>query len=310
MKKMLILMMGAMLLLSACSEGDTNFISTTPFLGGTEGLKISFIDNFPPSVVGDGGTDEFDVIVEVDNRGEHEVPAEDVLVRLSGFSPNVFNKAVDDLSLNLPSALEANEKASDGTRLRSFPLEIEFNSFNYQGRVQGNQQVPLRAEICYTYTTQVISSLCIKSDYRRDNTGDICAVDANRQVFNSAGPIQVVSARQTPSGEARTRITYVIENKDNGRVFQTGSACRVDDRDQNRVFVRVTGLGEGESADCNLRGGDGVSGDVVLDTNGRAEFVCTFDIDERSIARPQNYGLSLTYNYNEHIQTTIVVENS
>lgn len=314
MKKMLILLMGILLVISACEgNGNNEFVTTTPFLGGSEGLKINFIENFPPTTVGDGGEDSFDIIVEVSNRGEHVVEAEEAQIRLTGFSAIAFGKTVDDLTKNLPDTLEANEKAADGTPLLSFPLEVSFDNFNYQGRVQGNQQFPLRAEICYKYTTTTITNICIKEDFRRDEPNDLCQVAGQRTTFNSGGPIQITSARQSAAGAESTRVTFRIENKDVGRVFEQDSLCQTTNRNQDRVFVRVNGLDEdGEEVSCNLRNSEdgGRSGDVVLGSEGYIDVTCTISVGERTITRPQTYSIELSYNYQEHIQTSLIVENS
>lgn len=312
MKKMLILLMGVLLIISACDSDNNELVTETPFLGGNEGVKISFIDNFPPSTVGDRGEDPFDIIIEVENRGEHAVNAEEAHIRLTGFSATAFGKTVEDLTKTLPETLEANEKGPDGTPLVSFPLEVSFDNFNFQGRVQGNQQLPLRAEICYQYTTTVISNICIKEDFRRDEEGDICQVAGSRTAFNSGGPIQVTSMTQSPAGAESTRVTFRVENRDVGRVFEHGSTCSTTNRNQDRVFVRVHGLDdEGETVSCNLRNSeDGRSGDIVLGSEGFTDVICTFSVSERSITRPQTYSIELNYNYQEHIQTSLIVENS
>src|SRR5690606_34767606 len=121
--------------------------------------------------------------------------------------------------------VEANIKNSDGTVLQSLPIEMDFTDFNYQSAVQGNLNYPVRVDMCYKYETTVVSRLCVKEDFRRDNTDDLCQVSASRTTFNSAGPIQVVSLTQSAATSDTTRFVFKVQNSDLGDVYQTDSEC-------------------------------------------------------------------------------------
>lgn len=312
MKKMFILMTAMLLLLAAC-ESDTGFDSTTPFIGGTQGLKIDFVDSFPPDTVSDGGEDPFDIIVRVTNRGEADVSPEDVLVTISGFPASQFGRTVNDLAANSPELIERNLKNPDGSIVSSVPVEVEFNDFAYQNSVQGNQPFPVRADICYMYSTQVSTSVCVKEDFRRDRTGDLCTVAASRQVFNSAAPIQITRMTQTAAGSDRTRVSFTIENRDQGKVFESGYTCSSESRRNDRIFLSVSGFNtaQGEEVSCRgLRDGDNPSeGYIVLSDEGIVDITCDISFTERS-SRIQPFNIELVYDYNENIQKTVIVERN
>ncbi|MFT4260931.1 MAG: hypothetical protein ACMXX9_00680 [Candidatus Woesearchaeota archaeon] len=312
MKKMFIILTAMLLLLAAC-ESNTGFDSTTPFIGGTQGLKISFVDSFPPATVSDGGEDPFDIIVKVTNRGEADVEPKDVLVTISGFPASQFGRNVADLTSNSPELIERNLKNPDGSIVSSVPVEVEFNDFAYQNIVQGNQAFPVRADICYKYSTQVSTSVCVKEDFRRDRTGDICTVSASRQVFNSAAPIQITRMTQSAAGSDRTRVSFTIENRDQGRVFETGYSCASDARRNDRIFLRVSGFSsaQGEEVSCRgLREGANPSeGYIVLSDQGVVDITCDISFSERS-PRIQPFNIELVYDYNENIQKNVIVERN
>jgi hypothetical protein len=312
MKKMFIVLTAMLLVLAACTSND-GFNSTTPFIGGTQGLKVEYVQSFPPDTVSDGGTDPFDIIVKVTNRGESDVLAEDVKITISGFSANQFGRQVSDLTKTSPELIERNIKNPDGSIVSSVPVEIEFSDFAYQASVQGNQQFPIRADICYKYTTQVTSSVCVKDDFRRDNTGDLCRVASDRSSFNSGAPIQVTRMTQTAAGSDRTRVSFTIENRDTGRVFQSGFACATDARREDRVFVRVSGFSanQGEEVLCRgLRDGqNSAEGYIVFDNQGKVDVVCDIAFSERS-PRIQPFNIELVYDYNENIQKSVIVERN
>lgn len=312
MKKIFFVLTAMLLVLAAC-ESNGNMGSTTPFIGGTQGLKIQYVDSFPPATVSDGGEDPFDVIVRITNRGETDVAPEDVTVTLSGFPANQFGLSVSDLSANAPEMVERNIKNPDGSIVASVPVEVEFSNLAYQNVVQGNQPFPFRANICYKYSTQVTSTVCVKDDFRRDLSGDVCMVSSTRQAFNSGAPIQVTRLTQTAAGSDRTRITFTIENRDQGRVFESGQLCSTDARREDRVFVSVGGFnaGQGEEVICRgLREGDGAtSGFVVLNSDGRVDVSCDIAFTERS-PRIHPFEIELVYDYSELIEKVVVVERN
>ncbi|MFT4311168.1 MAG: hypothetical protein ACMXX7_00925 [Candidatus Woesearchaeota archaeon] len=317
MMKKTMIMMFALLLLTACgTNGGGDGIGTTPFIGGTQGIKMEFVENFPPERVSDGsGQEDFDIVVKLTNKGEAEVAAEDVRVRLSGFSPHLFGYSADNLTKTAPENIESNIKNPDGSIIASLPVEVDFERFRYQQAVQGTQSFPLRAEICYLYSTFVASTICVKEDFRSDQTGDICTVASTRTAFNSAAPLQVIDVRQTAARQDTTRIVFTIANRDSGKVFRHDSLCESEGRMEDRVYVQFQGLNpqEGEEVNCrSLRtddGSGGTEGYVTLNAEGRAEVSCDVTFDERT-PRIQPFGLELSYKYNENIQRNIIVERS
>lgn len=311
MKKILLVLTAMLLVLAACQQ-DTGFDRTTPFIGGTQGLKAEFVDSFPPARVSDGGDDAFDVIVSIANRGETFVAAGDVRVQLSGFPASQFGMSVDELRAVSDDLIEANEKNPDGSIISSFPIEVSFTDLAYQQSVQGSQPFPFRADICYKYETRVSSTLCVKNDFRRDQTGDICMVASTRQVFNSGAPIQVTRMSQSSAGSDATRISFTIENRDTGRAFQQDLDCSDQARIENRILVRVEGFdGAGEEIQCRgLREPTGKNeGFVILDQQGKVDISCDVGFSERS-PRIQPFNIVLEYDYNEQIQKNVVVERS
>lgn len=305
MKKTIILL-AALLVLAACSA-DNGVDATATFIGGTQGLKVDFVDNFPPQTVSDRGQDTFQVILELTNKGEAEILAEDVQVRLTGFSPSLFGTTLESLTMNAPETIEANIMNPDGSIVSSLPVEIEFVEFAYQEAVQGTQQFPIRADMCYKYQTRIVSTLCVKEDFRRDQQGDICQVTSTRNAANSAAPIQVTNIRQTAASSDRTRFTLTVQNRDGGKVFQDGSLCSTESRQEDRVLMTINGL---DDVDCRgLRDGTGNSGYLTLGSEGSAEIVCDAGFVERN-ERIQPFEIILDYDYEERIQKQISIERS
>ncbi len=315
-RTVLIMLLVAVLLVAGCEGDSETRLRADPFIGGTEGLQARYIEGYPPSSVLDGGEDEFSVIVELTNKGEAEIEPQNVKVTLGGFSARHFNKGIEDLTRFNSELIEKNQKNPDGSIIESFPYEIEFEGFSYQDRIQGNQEYPFRAEICYGYQTNVVSSVCVKEDFRRDTADrDICTVNSRRTVHNSAAPVQVTNLQQTAASTGSARVTFKVENVGRGDVYKVGAeeTCNVDSRDINMVHVEISGFetGAGEEVDCRgLRDGDSTSGFLNIggDTGGEVSCTISFADGTRS-ARIQNFDITLDYDYRQTITRSIVVEH-
>src|SRR3989338_4948843 len=80
-----------LLFIAGCGSGDVaTGAPTTPFLGGTQGLEISFLEGSPPAEVTDGDTFDFQALVQLKNVGEHDIKKKDINVSLIGFLPSQF----------------------------------------------------------------------------------------------------------------------------------------------------------------------------------------------------------------------------
>src|SRR3989338_8561937 len=101
MKKYLFAVLVILIILAGCEEKTAAPArSKEPFVGGKVGLSIDFLEDAPPPEVADGGNFPFDVVVKIDNKGEHTIDKEDVIVKISGILPEDFNKAASDLIKN------------------------------------------------------------------------------------------------------------------------------------------------------------------------------------------------------------------
>src|SRR3989338_9546291 len=83
-----------------CNEQTTDSKDETPFVGGTAGLLIDFVEDSPPAEVTDGGNFPFDVVVKLENPGERAIAKENVKVTISGIDPSDFDKTLADLTKN------------------------------------------------------------------------------------------------------------------------------------------------------------------------------------------------------------------
>ena len=292
------------LLLSGCNQKTS---SENPFIGGTNGLLVNFLEGAPPQEVFDSGTSPFQVIVELTNDGEYTIPKGSVEVRLVGFNPEDFGLSASDIVKQPSEDLEGVRKDLSGNKIPGTTTQIVFPQMNYEKQISVDHEFPIRAEVCYNYQTKVSSVICVKRDLT-DTSSTICNVKEKKKVYSSGAPIQVTSFEENPAGSNRVQFTFTIEQKGNGDVFKRNTMCKPSESEtqfsiKNKVYVSVdTGL---PGLRCNgLIGGD-TAGYVVL-ASGKRTINCVQDVNvESDFEQPVN--ILLDYNFRNMKETSVIV---
>lgn len=281
--------------------GDREAVETEAFIGGTNGLLLDFTPGRPRDRVYSGGSDPFDVEVQLTNDGEWDVAKDDVKVTLSGLDPAEFGypEAVKSPEEDLPGKF----RDPQGTIIPSNPVYVLYESLNREDPVLGETTYPVRADVCYKYGTNVISSLCIRRDLRTREEG-VCTVDGPRVVQNSASPVQIVELTENAASSNALAFTFKIQKKGNGRVYRLGSDCDPRRINENKVYVEIdTGL---PGLVCTgLRDGTENTGYADLRA-GEAILRCKQDVDvQNDFVKAIN--IKMQFDYKETISTNIVV---
>ncbi len=251
----------AMFIFAGCTGGTPSAPDVTePFIGGNGGLSLSFQLGQPPPEIFDNKQYPFTLGVQVENLGEADVgylPAGDtknsfVLMRVVGINPAQFIVApegwtVDNLErsmyywfgrydiagLNpeLNVALRGAKKNFDGTVIAGdtntviFPDVTGYTdldlAYNYIPDIRGNDNIVMRAEACYDYSTLSTTKVCIKDQVLTNIQDDtICQLVGPKEPKNSGAPVHVSSLTQTPIGQGRIQAHFVIEHVGNGNLFR------------------------------------------------------------------------------------------
>ena len=309
MKKLTLLtVLVTIVLLAGCKGGDTGGGTGTPFIGGTQGLSVEFVPDAPPQEVFDGGDFPFDVVIKVQNQGEYPLPAANALISISGILPQEFEQSESALSKQPPEELLPMRRDADGNTIESNPVFVEFLGFNHQSNIVGNAQTfPIRATACYTYGTLVNTLLCSRKNILSPAADGLCDVDATKTVYNSGAPIQVTSLREEPRSANKIGFTFSIQHSGNGKIYERGSVCNDERPFRNRIFVDVqTGI-PGVSCTGLAQGGD-ASGYVTLFSSEKI-ITCTQQLQTQSDFEFPIV-VELTYDYEQNIQTEVVVKSS
>ncbi|RMF06179.1 hypothetical protein D6764_02865 [Candidatus Woesearchaeota archaeon] len=307
---MIFAVLAVLVLVSGCGSGNSSTTSSdkTPFVGGTEGLSIDFMDGAPPPEVYDGGNYPFEVALRVQNKGEHDVPANEVTVELTGIDPADFSVSPADLVKHPDEDLLGTMKDSDGNIIDGTITYINFPNFNYAGQLSGNMIFTLRADACYTYETVANTKLCIIEDVLDFDAETVCKVNEKKTVFNSGAPVQVTSFEQSPMGQNRISFTFEVSHAGLGKIYGEGTNCDSTVTNEDKVYVEVdTGI-EGHPADCPGLGG-GPSGTITL-YGGKRTIRCNQDVSGATTNYEKVITIRLRYDYEQTASKTLLVKHA
>jgi len=317
MKKILFfVLVTALLVVSACNNTPKGPDASGTFIGGNEGVKINFAQDAPPATIADNNQQSFDIVVEMNNKGEYTVPNNDATVKISGIPPDAFGVSKSDFEKNPPEDLSSRIKNPDGNIIEPATIQTDFSGLEYQYQEPGNQELPIRAEICYGYQTDISSKLCIKEKMTSTAKEDICQVNGNLDVASSGAPVQITKITQSGAGVDKTRFTFTIANVDTGKVFKDDSTCdETVYNDKNKVFVQINDLLDrgASKVDCTglqgISATDASSGYVTLNGGTPRDVSCTATFPEgQRTNRLQPFSITLKYKYWEYIDSKVLVQ--
>ncbi len=306
----IIAVMFVLALLTACEGGKAGekVDLGAPFVGGTSGIAADFLD-FRTEVF-DGGGDPFDVVVKLENKGESSVQPERVRVKLSGINPAEFHKMESDLMKNTADELMPVRKDPQGNVLPGGQETVEFAGLNHYSPIAGAQvTLPLRADICYTYSTQAVSKLCVRANLLAPEAGGICEINEDKAFVNSGAPVQVGTVKESSRGKDKISFSFEVSNAGSGQIFERGSVCDRSTRaKENKVYVIVdTGIPGLQCTGLETSGTKAEGFTTLYD--GKKIVACTQTITSKTDYE-QQISMQAIYDYEEFKQTQLTIKSS
>ncbi|MCX8147328.1 MAG: hypothetical protein N3D84_02580, partial [Candidatus Woesearchaeota archaeon] len=179
----------------------------SPYLGGTQGIFATFeqfgiLENGVATIFED---ETFPIEVTLKNKGEEDVPAGAVILKIKGISPSdyegiVFEKTNSNI---LEKASEFNPEGGEET--------VDFGDAKYKIPLAGSlYEATVFVTYKYPYKTHVaIPKVCFNRDLK-DTT--VCVIEEAKPVYSSGGPIQVKAAREKRAGAGIIALEFDVEN--------------------------------------------------------------------------------------------------
>ena len=306
MKKILIILVG-LFLIAGCSNSNNTGTTKNTFIGGTESAEFDFMTGTPPEEVYDGGQQPFEVTVKIENKGEYDIPKEDLKVKLTGFYPADFGSPT--IEKNPEEDLDKSYIDPDGETQKGDITFLNFQGFNFVGTLKGNNQYKIRADVCYKYGTYGQADLCVLDDLTpEEESKEVCKVNERKSVASSSAPVQIQNFEEEVSGTRKVRFSFDVIHSETGFVARLGSSCNDDLLTKNKVWVEVdSGL---PGLECSgLEGGSATTGETTLYDNKR-KIICMQDLSGVSGDFEKKVNILIKYDYKEYTERDILVKHA
>lgn len=297
--------------LAGCKGKEEAVSKTKAFVGGNDGLAISFLDGMPPAEVFDVDS-PFQIGVKVENKGEFDiVNADDVDVSITGITPSDFKVTAADLMKNPSEPLKGAGIDGSGNIIKGDYVTVDFPEMNYYAPVSGSIPFTIRANVCYEYGTKAQGKLCIRKDLR-GVTGEEGTCNPNRQVpaENSGAPIQITNIRQVVAGANKIDFFFTIKKVKStaDSLYKTGSSCDSAIANRDVVHIELSDTGLGTLTCSGLKDGTATSGYTTLYNNER-EIKCSQVIDNLADSE-KVVDIKLKYAYKQFIDKELKVKHA
>jgi hypothetical protein len=331
MKQVLVLLtiLAMTVFLTGC--GDQVTVGKT-FIGGTEGLKTSFLPGNPPDKTTDGGTGGFSIVMKLENVGENTIPATEGYVQIWGLDPGTYSSNIPDFKkyFNQQSGFGTDLKGAvknfDGTVLNGGTATVEFGNLKYLPAIQGDLQQKIWANVCYKYKTRMATQLCVKGTTEQAlNNKDICEVEGEKNPQNSGGPISIASLKESYAGNGKMGLTLTLKHVGSGDNFFKDDKLECNDvesnTDRGKVWIGFKPvLVGGQNVPVTCQGMDGTStkngyvgGYVRLFKDGSGKetttLYCTVDVSSSKTVVEVPLEAQLGYTYLQHITSDLTIRH-
>jgi hypothetical protein len=301
-----------LVLVSGCTMlpfGTQPTSDTVTFLGGEEGLDVSFVGNNPPARVFQNRN--FNVLLRLENHGEQNIDAEAVRVLLSNSATFGYKDVpVKNNSESLTKRLS--------TETGFIPGGIEYVSFYdlyYSGSTMLTEDSPvsIAVDVCYPYKTIAVSDVCIS---REAAESDICDPLGEPRVDSTSGPLEVTKVNQLYNG----RVSFAEYNNDvsigvriefdiigDGDLYGIQTDCNNLDNDFWKV-ITVDKITIGNETYIGEQIEDHCSSDVFeLDTEGEGFITCDFTIEDVALDFEERFTITTSYLHSQLLNKEISV---
>ncbi|MBI2040720.1 MAG: hypothetical protein HYT16_01335 [DPANN group archaeon] len=266
----IILLLVALVAFSGCTGGKKQAVQkSSPFVGGSQGLAVSFVPGAPTDTVSAG--EEFGISVQLENKGEARIDGTGK-IKITGINPASFGNPTLEQGVlpELGPVQKIGNKAVPGES-----ATVDFTGLRYSGPVTTGQfDFNVIADVCYKYETNAFVTTCVTENLLKQTVGaNACKTSGSKIIVNSGGPIRVASAEQIPSGPNRLGFKLTIKNAGSGKTV--GFSCdNPQARDTDKVMISGVLLGDAVF-DCGS--GIGIVKEVKL-VNGEATVFCKADV--------------------------------
>jgi hypothetical protein len=300
----------SMILLTACGNkvpGGENPRDTAAAIAavqtGTQGIELSFLQNTPPPLIYD--QNELVALVEVHNKGNYDLTAQQCFVQVTGFDQNIIKGG-----LQTPRSCAENAGGLfEGKNLYNVQgstnfLEFKSPSVTLPAKVF-EYSPTLNFVVCYNYHTFANPAVCVDPLFYQVTHEQKSCTPRNVGMGGGQGAPVGLSYVNVDMVGNKAIFEINVVNSGSGRVLSPYADIRTcgqaslkyDDLDKVAYTVQLSG---GNLIDCKPRDG------FVRLSNNNGKIVCSFNIPGSS-AFETPLMVDLDYGYVQSYQKAIKI---
>jgi hypothetical protein len=296
------------LFVSGCIFGGT--VDSEVFVGGDEGLVVSFVgDNPPPRVFQNRN---FNVILQLENKGEYNIYPGDVRMFFS--NGQNFGLSGDDPIKYNEEFIQKRLKTDTGFIPGSL-IFIPYNDLAYSGPTMLTEDAPISIalDVCYPYNTTAVADICVSRD---GQASEICDPLGEPVPQTTGGPIFVSSVNQlfngllnTKSNDTLLQLKLGLDIIGQGDIYSSDTACgELGDK------IRLVTVDQLTVGDYVFEGDElikmcGLSADqnIGLNEDGEGDLICTILVPDVFNDFEDRFTITFSYTHNQIITKQIAV---
>ncbi len=313
------------LFLTGCNNETQTISKEISYIGGTEGLKTSFLSENPPYNIADGASGVFSIIIKAENVGESTIAASDGYVQISGIDAKTYNypdktfKKIFSEQDGFGTEIKSIKKNINGLVLNGGVATIEFANLQYMPIIrEDSPQQTIWADVCYKYKTKVATEICVKNNYKKTTSEtQICEVEGEKTLQNSGAPIHVTTLNESYIGNNKVGITLTLTHVGNGDGFFKDDklscnnvASNIDSGKVHIQFDNVKIAGKDVPVVCTEMESSGYV-KLVEDTSGKETYklYCTIDVSNAKNIEKIPLNLEMSYVYLQHVESNFIIRH-
>ncbi|MBU0461563.1 MAG: hypothetical protein KJ574_03170 [Nanoarchaeota archaeon] len=227
------LIVALLLILSGCGPTDNQPVLNVNFRTGTEGLKMSFIENMPTDKLFAG--EQFNIGLYLENAGAHDIDRG--IITISGYERNQYTFAGGNMTGETalgPNSMmfQLRGRSQYDSQGEKTPMIFDVKSNCYPAmaqQIRTNLTTTFRATACYTYATIANAQVCIDTNplSTQSTQKKTCQVKSIPLSGGQGGPVGVtmIEPSMIPVGDGvRARFIIHVKNLNtNGIVYATSA---------------------------------------------------------------------------------------
>jgi hypothetical protein len=294
MKTYTLLALLVMIIAVFAVSGCTGKTETAAFVGGTDALKMSFVD-LPETIFANV---PFQLAIIVQNAGEAPILKEGATFTLNNANNfNIWNPVAHN-NVNLPAAKRINNTIIPGGQ--EF---INWGPAKFTGQagvpLTEEQKVPIFVEACYPYSTTMLTMACVARDTRD------CNPAGEKTAQSSGGPIQIKSFKQVAQeiDDANVALNFIIEIENKGKddIFSINAGCPGPSAaEQNYVAITAINFGGRPYSVSNC------NDPTISLFEGKGSASCSIIVPTKTNFEDELF-MTLNYTFRQRLTTEIAV---